>query len=224
MLGSTSRPRLEIDVRPPHRENLVDTKPRQGSDPNRGDRRAPSLLGVLQRPRERRELIAGKDPAPGLLASALDATHGIRVLRTPIPVLRQTEDPRHEGEDAISLRRTIRKTRHERLDILTNDIGDRKLAETGTNVAPRMEGVLARRALAEPARLDPVRDCLAEEPVEGLVDGRRLAVLATTLEWTRLAVTEPNKLRRSPPARLAKTHLLASTDGRKTLPAPPPVE
>ena len=86
-----SPPGFEIDISPPHRDHLADPQPRKGRNPDRGDRWRPLRLGILEGPRERRELLPREDSATRLLATAFDASYGIRVLRAPFPPLRQRE-------------------------------------------------------------------------------------------------------------------------------------
>ena len=111
-------------------------------------------------------LRSASSPATRLLATAFDASYGIRVLRAPFPPLRQREYSRHERKDAITLRRPVRQGRYEFLDIVTSHLRHLHRPESWCGISSRLPDVLTRRALTETARRDPLRNRLVEELLE----------------------------------------------------------
>ncbi len=94
-------PALKVDMLPTNREHFRDPQPRQRGYPDRRNARREPLVESIERGRQRRQFRRVEHPVSGFLAGPFDASHGVRVLRSPLPGLEQIEQARDEREHAV---------------------------------------------------------------------------------------------------------------------------
>ena len=151
---------------------------------------------IVERIREPAKLRTRENPVSRFLAGTVDAACRIRVLRTPLQSFGQGEQPRHQCQGPVALRRGIRHPIGEAFDVPSRHFGDAQLAETRSDVLADLLPVLRHCALAHASGGDAGGRSLVQELLDQVVNGRRLSRFPLALQRVCLPGTDAQKLLR----------------------------
>ena len=209
-------PMLEVDMLPANRAHFRYSQSSQRRNPDRGDARGVPVVEPVKTVRQRCQLVGIEHTVSRLLPRPLDTTRRIRVLRSPFPRLKEIEEPRDKRQYTVTCR--VRQPSDCTLHVSPRHGVDATLAEGRSDVELRLIPIGLERPPREPTELDPLRGVFVKETIQPLVDGRRLALLAATLQRIRFARADYHQFPTGPLANVPQRQLGAS---RQCRPAPP---